>query len=88
MKLVAALIVIVATLSTAVYVHQRRVPVYTHLKYFSATPDPTVGLPNLAIPVTRRPAWEDPVAVLLTVGGIAVASGILTVRRRAMPESG
>ena len=28
-----------------------------------------------------RPSWEDPAAVLLALGGLAVAAGIVTARR-------
>jgi len=37
--------------------------------------------------VTSRshPSWEDPVAVLLGVGGVALAVGIVAVRRRRTP---
>ena len=38
--------------------------------------------PTVLFDRTAKPAWEDPVAVLLVLGGISVAAGILTVRRR------
>ncbi len=70
-----AIAVIAATFSAAVYVHERRVPVYTHPGY-SATREPTLSLPNLVIPVTRRPSSEDAAAVLIALGGLAAAVGI------------
>jgi hypothetical protein len=30
---------------------------------------------------TRHPSWEDPLSVLLSIGGIAVAAGVITYRR-------
>jgi hypothetical protein len=47
--------------------------------------DPYSGLPTGKQAVTKtvrdHPSWEDPAAVLLSIGGVAVATGILAYRR-------
>jgi hypothetical protein len=85
-RLAAAIAVIAVTLSAALYVHLRRVTPDDHLTFFNArTAQPSLELRDLSNPVPlakKHPSWEDPVAILLSVGGIATAAGILTVRRR------
>ncbi len=60
--------VIAVTLAAAVYVHERRLPEFAGCNHRAAC--------------MYRPGWEDPVAVLVALGGIAVAVGIVTYRRR------
>lgn len=62
MRLAAAIAVIAVTLSAAVYVHQRNVR-----RPGCAATGAIIGY------CKYHPSWEDPVAVLLAVGGIAVA---------------
>jgi hypothetical protein len=78
-----AILVAAITSATAVYIHQRRVPYgTTHLQVLtnndSRTNGPEATLPDLFEgAVTHRPSWEDPVAVLLSVGGFVVGFGII-----------
>lgn len=64
MRLAAAIGVIAVTLAAAVYVHERKV-----LRQ-------GCSVESIASFCFVRPSWEDPVAVLLALGGIAVATGI------------
>jgi hypothetical protein len=82
MRLAAALVVIAITWSGAVYIHQRTVRVGSPAGVtFFQSKGPVATLPNLAIPVYRHPSWEDPVAVLIALGGLAIAGGIVTYGR-------
>ena len=76
MRLAAAIAVIAVALAAAVYVHQRHT-------WQSITPlgcSPYADR-NCSTSIAQHPSWEDPAAVLIAVGGIAVAAGILTTRR-------
>jgi hypothetical protein len=80
-RLVAAIGVIAVGLAAAVYVHERRTanPKYTAaVAYCNKQPN---GCTSIDVPQRVRPSWDDPAAVLLSIGGIAVAAGILTARR-------
>jgi hypothetical protein len=85
-RLAVAIAAIAVTLSAALYVHLRRVTPDDHLTFLQGrTAQPSLELRDLSNPVPlakKHPSWEDPVAILLSVGGIATAAGILTVRRR------
>jgi hypothetical protein len=81
---VAAVAVIAVSFSAATYIHLRRVD--KHLTYFSdPTAPPKVGLPSLfkGGPPKKHPSWEDPVAVLLALGGLSVAARIVAAGRSA-----
>jgi hypothetical protein len=86
-KVAAAIVVIAVTLSAALYVHLRRIAPNDHMTFFNArtAPEPKIELRNLGVGIPTKkvhPSWEDPVAILLSAGGIVTATGILTVRRR------
>jgi hypothetical protein len=89
--------VIAFAFAAAVYVHQRDVTV-TIPGRSPAEVDPTncsnyvpgglgsrycAGLKEDPTSYTRHPSWEDPAAVLLAIGGVAVAVGIVASRRTA-----
>jgi hypothetical protein len=88
MRYALAILVVAITSAAAVYIHQRRVPYETtHLQVVtnnnSRTNGPKATLPDLFEgAVTYRPSWEGPVAVLLSVAGVAVGLGIIGARRR------
>lgn len=74
MRFTVALAVIAIAWSSAVYIHQR---------------ESVVGSkPATSIDIFHRPAvygrssWQDPAAVVIAIGGLAVAAAILTARRR------
>jgi hypothetical protein len=87
-RLAAAIGVIAVTLSAALYVHLRRVAPDDHMTFFNARTahaEPSLELRNLFVGIPTKkvqPSWEDPVAILLSAGGVVAAAGILTVRRR------
>jgi hypothetical protein len=94
-RLAVAIGVIAVTFSAAVYLHQRRLEL-TGLGCFASTGAApgwhspaackAAGLTWRRYPIayrSRKPSWEDPVAVLVAIGGIAVAVGILATGRRA-----
>ncbi len=75
MRYVLALVVVAVCWSTAVYVHQRPSGVTTGVRtssnpYFVNTAGSS-----------RSSGWEDPVAVLIAVGGVAIAAGIVATGR-------
>ncbi len=70
MRLAAAIGVAAVTWAAAVYIHQRHTQ-----KPYGVTGSPPQGY------IRVHPSWEDPAAVLLALGGLAVAAGILTARR-------
>ena len=76
MRLALAIGVISVTLAAAVYVHERLVtPFSCGTPTFGLTcpaNDEVAGIPY-------RPSWKNPVAVLLAIGGIAVAVGIASL---------
>jgi hypothetical protein len=98
MRLAAAIGVIAITLSAAVFVHQRHVtgvgctmPVPVGARCI----DPAKGVPGAAVLFRgylvrkqEHPSWEDPIAVLLSLGGIAVGAGILATGRPALLADG
>jgi len=72
-KLAAAITVAAVAWAAAVYIHQR-----SHLSTVVVrTASGSAYFPGYKPAVTRtwrqRPSWEDPVAVLLVVGGVALA---------------
>lgn len=76
MRLAAAIGVVAVALAAAVYVHQRHLVVANPSQ---STGSAYFGTPSAAARV--HPSWEDPVAVLLALGGVAAAAAILTVGR-------
>ncbi|HZV27155.1 MAG TPA: hypothetical protein VFG00_12795 [Acidothermaceae bacterium] len=81
MRLATAIGVIAVTLAAAVYVREGRVanPVYNAALATCAKSDVTSCTISVAARV--RPCWEDPVAVLLALGGVAIAVGVVTTGR-------
>ena len=89
-----AIAVIAVALAAALYVHQRGVPILAKRTvdcgtltspsaYGKCLAAGALGSPETEIYVagTRRATWEDPVAILLAIGGLAIATAALTVRR-------
>ena len=73
MRWALAIAVVALAWSAAVYVHQRTV---------FAGFGPATASNFMGDPVYVHPSWEDPVAVLLAVGGVAIAAAIVSFRRR------
>jgi hypothetical protein len=74
MRLTLALAVIVVAFAAAIFIHQRHTTRTTHPRDFSK-------LNLFAHPARQHPSWEDPVAVVVAVGGVAVAAGIVATER-------
>lgn len=75
MRYALAIAVIAATWSAAVFVHQRH-------SYTTFCGSKDIFTPCTYTTVRNHPSWEDPVAVLLAVGGVAVAVAIIATGRR------
>jgi hypothetical protein len=73
-KLATAIGVIAIALAAAVYLHQRthRIP---------------CGVAGIYRQCSVRSSWQDPVAVLIALGGVAVAVAIVPPRRFAKPSN-
>ena len=70
MRYALAIAVVAVAWSAALYLHQRR-----ETEYVFANHAPC-GTPGQPCTKKVHPSWEDPVAVLLALGGLAVAVGI------------
>jgi len=81
-RLATAVAVIAVALSTAVYVHQRHVWTSTVTSVQSKSGDGAVTGRDTFARVSHRPAWEDPAAVLIAIGGLAVAARLVAFRPR------
>lgn len=84
MRFAAAIGVIAVAWSAALYVHQRRVTPSPPRMAQSSKPTSgglSGGLEVILKPVHEHPSWEDPLALLLAIGGIAIAVGIVSLRR-------
>lgn len=70
LRIALALALVAVTLATAVYIHQR----HTWTNGFSGgtSDNPLLG-GGTAESVRSHPSWADPTAVLLAIGGVAVA---------------
>ena len=70
MRLAGAIAVIAVTLSAAVYIHERTLisPACTSFGRLAVATVSACHVP---------PSWENPVAVLLAIGGVAMAVGIV-----------
>jgi hypothetical protein len=77
MRHALALAVIAVAWSSALFVHQRNVTVWVPAKTAASSgyPGRAIYLGTLA-PTQAHPSWEDPAAVLVALGGLAVAFGI------------
>lgn len=73
MRLAGAIAVVAVAWSAALYIHQRRLVAWVRTTTGSAYADP-YGFHEKAI--YSHPSWEDPVAVLIAGGGLAVAVAI------------
>ena len=69
MRLAVAIAVVAVTWSAAVFVHQRKPTI------------PGCNGVTAGYCAPKHPAWEDPMAVLIALGGVAIAAGILTIGR-------
>jgi len=72
-KLAGAIAVIAVAFLAAGYMHQRHI-----VTVGDQNADLGRGTYGAPLIVQRHPAWEDPVAVLVALGGVAVALGIVT----------
>jgi hypothetical protein len=66
--------VIAVAFAAAIYIHQRHTEIFVpafHGGLYGSHPATTIR---------RHPSWEDPVAVLIAIGGIAIAVGIIAFR--------
>jgi hypothetical protein len=69
--------VVAVAWSAAVYIHQRTV--------FAGVGPATSG--NFyGDAIYTHPSWEDPAAVGIAIGGLAIAAGILTARRKTFAK--
>ena len=89
MRLAAAIGVIAIAFSAAIYIHQRHT--WTKPGLVQAGTTSGYGSGGLATPtiygsVSQHPSWEDPVAILIATGGVAIAAGILTARRKTFAK--
>ena len=73
MRLAAAIAVVAVAFSAAVYIHQRH-------SYTTFCGSKNIFTPCTYTTIRSRPSWEDPVAVLIAVGGVAAAVAIVRFR--------
>ena len=71
--------VVVVTLTLAFYVHQRHTWVANPTKACAGQAFPTCA--------GRQPSWENPAALLIAVGGLAITGCILVVANRRIGSS-
>jgi hypothetical protein len=83
----AALVVLAATLATALYLRQRDVwTTETHTLKGDNAGFLVAGEAGIVhVRVLRHPSWETPAALVLALGGIAVAVVAVGLRRREPP---
>lgn len=74
MRWATALAVIAVAWAGAVYLHQRSISRYC--------PNPNIPTETYLCDAGYHPSWQDPTAVGIAIGGLAIAAGILTARRR------
>jgi hypothetical protein len=86
MRYAIAIGIVAVTLAAAVYVHERHVTTASR----GTTDNPFAPAPSGsayfgdAVNVRRvHPSWEDPVAVLLILGGLAVSVGVVATGRQS-----
>jgi hypothetical protein len=84
MRFAVALAVLAVAWAGAVYIHERH-PLHSFIACIPNTKGGYGSAYNCTpTPESEyiHPSWEDPVAVLLGIGGLAVTAGIITVRRK------
>jgi hypothetical protein len=74
LRYAVAIAVVAVFFSDAVYVHQRSNDRYCHKPNF-----PRI---HYLCYVGHHPWWQDPAAVVIAIGGLVLAAGILTGRRK------
>ena len=79
MRFAIALAVVAVAWATAVYIHERHVTVSGVVCTSSCG---QFGEQDTGTSWSQHPAWEEPVAVLLALGGLAVAVGVDASARR------
>lgn len=84
MRFAVAIVVVGVAFAAAVAVHQRDPATSWNNCSDPTSSDPWGGGPCSG--TTTHPSWEDPAAVLIAIGGIAVAVGIVPFRRRRSPS--
>jgi hypothetical protein len=72
-KFAAGIAVIAVAFSAAIYIHQRHTVTFGY-----QDADLGRGTYGAQLITPRHPSWEDPVAVLIALGGVTVAVGIVT----------
>ena len=87
-RLAIALVVLGLAVSGAVYLHQREVLVTRQecLPLMVPNDHPNCILPSTEL-IPAHPSWQDPVALLLLVGGVAAAASLVTRRPRALHDA-
>jgi hypothetical protein len=87
MRLAAAIAVIAVAFSAAVYIHQRHTWTTTTSTLIQSKPgdNPSVGI-DIGRRVRHHPSWEDPLAVILAISGIAAAVGLVAYRTPVSPN--
>jgi hypothetical protein len=97
MRYALAIAVIAVAWAAALYVHQRRVTVTypartpnqvnpaecSDYRPGGAGSEYCAAFAEPASTVRRHPTWEDPAALLIALGGLAVAVGIVATKPRA-----
>ena len=89
MRFALAIAVVAVAGSTALFVDHRRVTVTT-FRGCAHSLRQGAPCPSYAVIEDRQsdvePAWEDPVAILLAIGGVAAAVGIVLTGDYASPS--
>ncbi len=84
MRLAAALGIIAICAAAGLYIYQRHVNATIHVaNYNSQSNNASLFATATTTAIVRKhPSWEDPVALLIAFGGLAVAAAVLNARRQ------